>query len=250
MTLYNDWKEAEATIEYGDRMITVRCPSKIALTGALSHLAPENNHLFLRNAERARPIKYIVDVGANVGATALILHRAFPDARVLAIEPMEINYKCLLYNIRDFPQITPLKMAVSNRREVLRISMPTLKQRPDLNARFGNAGLFSVYGKDMEHSEVVQADTLDNIVDGRVDFLKIDVEGSEGLVLAGANHIMLEDRPTVLIEMRDTNIAMSGHTIEEYNRYFKAIRYREVGGYVGDTVLCPSEHKEFEWEMP
>jgi len=250
MTLYNEWKEAEATIEFDGKMITIRCPSKIALTGALGHLAPEDNHLFLRNAERARPIKYVVDVGANVGATALLLHRAFPNARVLAIEPMEINYRCLLYNIKAFPQITPLKMAVSNRHERLRLSMPTIEQRPDISVRFGNAGLFSVYGKDMEHSEVVQADTLDNIVDGRVDFLKIDVEGAEGIVLAGANRIMTKDRPALVIEMRDVNIAMAGHTIKEYNEYFKAIDYYEVGGYVGDTVLCPNEYKDFAWERP
>ena len=250
MQLYNEWLPAEATIDIDGKMVNIRCPSKIALFGALGHLCTETNHLFLRNVGKARPIDYVVDVGANVGATALLFQRAFPDARILAIEPASVNYDCLLHNIKDFSQIVPLKMAAFDKRAEIRLSMPTLAQRPDLMARFGNAGLFSVYGEDTKHSEKVCADKLDDIVDGRVDFLKIDVEGAEALVLSGANRIMTEDRPVVVIEVRESNLSMSGHTIQEYRNHFSSLSYSVVGDYRGDVVLCPKEYAAIAREMP
>ena len=250
MTLHNEWAEAEANIEYGDKMFNIKCPSKVALHGALGHLAPETNHLFMRLAEKIKPIKYVVDVGANLGATVLLFNRAFPDARILAIEPVELNYKYLLHNTQDIPNIATLKMAASDKRSSIRMSMPTSDQRPDLHRRFGNSGLYSVYGKDVEHSEMVQADTLDNIADGRVDFLKIDVEGAEALVFAGAKRIMTKDRPVIAIELSTRNIEMAGHTVYDYQDYFKTLGYILVGRYRGDSIMVPVELKHFRWVMP
>jgi hypothetical protein len=141
-------------------------------------------------------------------------------------------------------------MAVSDKRALIKISMPTSEQRPDIHRRFANSGLYSIFGEDSEHSEMVQADTLDNIVDGKVDFLKIDVEGAEALVFAGAARIMTEDRPVLVIELRGQNIEISGHTLQEFHAYFRGINYVIVGTYRGDTILCPAELKHFRWVMP
>ena len=250
MTLYNNWIEADANIDIGGKMFNIKSPSKVALSGALGHLAPETSHLFMRLAEKVKPIKYVVDVGANLGATTLLFNRAFPDARILAIEPVELNYGYLLHNTQGVSNITPLRMAASDKRSLIKISMPTSEQRPDIHRRFGNSGLYSVFGKDEEHSEMVQADTLDNIVDGKVDFLKIDVEGAEALVLAGAKRIMTEDRPVLVIELRTRNIEMAGNTVYEYQAYFRTLGYILVGRYRGDDVLCPVELEHFRWVMP
>ena len=55
-----------------------------------------------------------------------------------------------------------------------------------------------------EHSSFPRADTLDDLVDsGRLfmpDFIKLDVEGAEANVLAGAQRILAERRPHVFIE--------------------------------------------------
>ena len=250
MTLYNKWVEADANIDIGGKMFNIKSPSKIALGGALGHLAPETSHLFMRLAAKIKPIKYVVDVGANLGATALLFNRAFPDAHILAIEPVALNYHYLLHNTQGVSNITPLKMAVSDKRDSIRLSMPIAEQRPDLHRRFGNSGLYSVYGKDTEHSEVVQADTLDNIVTDKVDFLKIDVEGAEALVFAGAKRIMAKDRPVLVIELSTKNIEMAGHTVQEYQTYFRAIGYLLVGKYRGDAVMVPVELEHFRWVMP
>lgn len=241
MTLYNEWLPAEATIDVDGELRTVHAPSKVGLYGAIGHLANPSSVPFIRALGTNRPINYIVDVGANIGGTALLFHSAFPEARLLAIEPMEINYDCLARNIADIPQITLLKMAAHDKRCKIRIAMPTSEQRKDIPRSFGNSGLFSVYGQDDEHSETVAADMLDNMVDGRVDLLKIDVEGAELLVLSGAERIITKDRPIVIMELRPANILMSGNTMCDTERWGKRMGYEPAGQYMGDLVLFPIE---------
>lgn len=241
MTLYNEWMPAEATIDILGELHTIYSPSKVGLFGALGHVSNASAITFVKGLGINKPISYIVDVGANIGGVTLLFHSAFPEARVLAIEPMQVNYDCLTRNIMAFPQITPLKMAAHDKRCKIRLAMPTQEQRPDIIQSFGNSGLFSVYGKDAEHAETVAADTLDNIVDAPVDLLKIDVEGAELLVLAGAGRIVSEDRPIIIMELRPANIKMSGNTQEDVGDWAKKIGYKLVGKYTGDLVLFPRE---------
>jgi FkbM family methyltransferase len=231
---------AEATIEIMGELHTIYAPSKPGLIGGIGHLA-DSAAAFIKNLGVHKPINYIVDVGAGIGATALLFHSAFPEARILAIEPMKDNYDYLTRNTTGFPQIAPLKMVAYDKRCEVRVSMPTQEQRPDLKQGFGNSGLYSVYGQDTEHSEIVAADTLDNIVDGKVDLLKIDVEGAELLVLAGAERIASEDRPIILVEFRPANLKMAGTTGDDVRGLIKKTGYKIVGQYLSDVVLFPIE---------
>lgn len=245
--MYSNVARAEATLDIAGKMVNFRCPSKLQLRGALTHIGSDRNCRFVSGASKTKPINYVVDVGANVGATALMFHTAFPKASVLAIEPVSINHDCMLHNIKDFPQITPLKMAAYNKRCGLRLSMPSYKQRLDVFTDDLNSGLFSIYGRDYERSEIVRADRLDNIVDRPVDLLKIDVEGSEICVLEGAERIMKEDRPLLIIELRTENIKMAGHSAEEYKDYFKSVKYSAVGEYCFDIIFMPDELRHVQW---
>ena len=47
----------------------------------------------------------IVDVGANVGASALFFHRAYPQARVVCFEPSPTNLSFLRQNTAQVPQV-------------------------------------------------------------------------------------------------------------------------------------------------
>ena len=245
--MIKDWAPAEATIDLGGVMTSIKCPSKPQLLGLFKHLTFDENFLFIRGASKIKPIKYIVDVGANVGSTALLLHLAFPEARILAIEPMTINYDCLLHNTKDIPLIKTLKMGAYSKRCQLNLAMPSPEQRPDVLVKHTNGGLFSVYGEGGE-GEMAAMDRLDNLVDARVDFLKIDVEGAEGDVLDGAKRIIARDRPIIMMELRPTNMDMAGNDIEGYQRYIDAAGYRPVGNYLGDVLLHPKELKHVGWE--
>ncbi len=238
-------------MELGGELRNFRAPSKIQLFGALKHLANNRNYLFIQTLSTFKPIQYIVDVGANIGGTAMLFHLAFPDAAILAIEPMTINYDCLIDNIRGISNIVPVKKAAYSEPANIKISLPTVEQRPDMQNKLGNSGLFSIYGKDKEHSETVSAERLDDMVDRPVDILKIDVEGAEDEVLRGAKRVLTKERPIVIMEYRRSNIEMAGFELDYYENFFRTLGYFGVANYLGDVVVVPREvlaHYYEEWK--
>ncbi len=80
---------------------------------------------------------------------------------------------------------------------------------------------------------------MDDLIKEKADFIKIDTEGAEGLVLCGAKSLIERHRPVVVsefsMEMLPRVSRMSG---SEYLTYFKALGYdlhvidRRGGGLV------------------
>src|SRR5262249_19138192 len=66
--------------------------------------------------------------------------------------------------------------------------------------------------------ERVPFEPLDSVIArlglGRVDFLKIDVEGAEARVIAGASTILTTMRPLMLIEVNDKALRAQGNCAE------------------------------------
>ena len=50
------------------------------------------------------PIRTIVDAGANIGLASLYFAAAFPEARILAVEPDEENFRLLTHNVRTLEE--------------------------------------------------------------------------------------------------------------------------------------------------
>jgi len=128
----------------------------------------------------------VIDVGANVGMFTIKASLSVGEkGKVIAIEPVEENFRVLRRNIEYHrcDNVILLNKACGNRKgkSIMLISLLS-----------GTHQLKSV-GKDPEFfkKEVeVDTDTLDNICKeigiSRIDFLKIDVEGAEMDVLKGA----------------------------------------------------------------
>lgn len=129
----------------------------------------------------------IVDVGANTGNHSVFFGSFLDPADLLPIEPnaeavarLKIN---LALNGIDYD---PRGLGVA------------------VAAARGSAAL-STGGGDLVVGRLGPGGTipmlpLDDLVGGPVDFLKIDVEGMEYSVLAGARRILAADRPLLLVE--------------------------------------------------
>jgi len=59
--------------------------------------------------------KTIVDAGANIGLTSIYYANQYPEARIIAVEPEESNYRALVHNASAYPNIEPVKAALWNR---------------------------------------------------------------------------------------------------------------------------------------
>jgi FkbM family methyltransferase len=167
--------------------------------------------VYLRSFER-RELRFLrrwlgtgdlaVDVGANVGVLAMAMASAVgPDGRVLAIEPLDRNAATLRgwcrSNAIDWVEV--LEAAASSATGVVTLGLP------ETSTGFASTGHYSAGHTGM--SIQVNTVTLDDEVAARfggrrVRLLKVDVEGMEAEVLAGASQILeAGDVDAVMFEM-------------------------------------------------
>ena len=184
-------------------------------------------------AEHCRPGMSVIDVGANVGYFTMLAWAAVgAEGRVIAIEPRSENCRLLLLSVG-------LNQAVSV--ELL----PIAADRERGFAHFGtyigtNGGLLADNASALLDGRgvVVPTFALDELVNGPVDLIKLDVEGAEGRVIDGARALVAEWRPVVVTELCPAMIeSVSGCTCEEYLAFFMELGYRiqEVDPYARST---------------
>lgn len=170
----------------------------------------------------------VVDVGANIGYYLLLAEQAIgPAGKVICIEPSSEN-------------------------------LPELRRNIDLNA-FANVSLHAVALGDHEGQTGLQTGINSGIVDGtsgpytvplrrldqlvteRVDFLKIDVEGYEGQVLAGAESLIAAYKPTLFLELHPHIVGRFGYSasgiLADLKRHYARITLYEKQPSTSQSVV-------------
>ncbi len=184
--------------------------------------------------------KRIVDVGACLGTYSLLFHSVAPTAEIISLEPSGHTFPYLLRNTQHIPQIQQLRLAASDKAETLSLSIPSKEKKPFCNMGTENCGIISAYGgTDMLKSKSL-AVRLDELVD-TVDFIKIDAEGHDYPVLLGAQRLLKEARPTVMVEFLQHNFEMGGHSHNDVNALFRAYNYMVFAEMGHDFVFKPIE---------
>lgn len=141
-----------------------------------------------------------LDIGAHIGYFTLILARAVGDrGRVFAFEPEPKNYALLSRNI----EINKFKnVALEN------IALSSVSGKTNLFLDKDNLGNMSFSQENIPHvsscgSVVVESQTLDGYskkISGKISFIKMDVQGAEGLVLRGGVNLLKIHKPVILME--------------------------------------------------
>jgi FkbM family methyltransferase len=145
----------------------------------------------------------IVDVGANVGAWTAAVLRAEPSARVLAVEPNKEARARLEGQFDGDPRVRIDPRAASSAPGVLDFHLnrqthngSLLPPRPEMQRFYGVTTEWVV-----QKVVQIEATTLDELTAGEpVSLLKIDVQGAECMVLAGASST-LERAAAILLEV-------------------------------------------------
>ena len=150
---------------------------------------PEFGHLEGLIGDRAG---MAVDVGCNRGIYSYVLSRLC--RKVLAFEP---NPDLAAFARRMLPanvEVHGLALGASHGRSVLHI--PVDARGRDVHLR---ASLSEESASERRHE--VEVRPLDSFATEAVRFIKIDVEGTELAVLAGAAATIARDRPVLLVEL-------------------------------------------------
>jgi FkbM family methyltransferase len=129
-----------------------------------------------------------VDAGANIGYFSILAsHLVGPEGRVVAIEPDAINLSILGANLdrHGCSNVTVLPVAAWSEHTHLRLERP-----PDEGAGVRVGG--------PRGGGEVPAAPLDDLVDGTVDYLKVDCELTDHVVVRGAERL-LQENPSTLV---------------------------------------------------
>ena len=169
--------------------------SDVLISGPVLAGHPHEPHVWEALVPLLLPGTTFVDVGANVGLFALpAARRVGPSGRVVAVEPFADNVRllCAAAARNRFDNLEVMPFAASDRHGVVAVvsrqettnsfTPPDRAVRPD--------------------APCAPCAPLDALVGGRgrIDLVKIDVEGYEPAVIAGSRELLARHRPTMLVE--------------------------------------------------
>ncbi|WP_395671607.1 FkbM family methyltransferase [Phenylobacterium sp.] len=179
-------------------------------------------------------------VGASDGRHTYVMTQVAPQARIHAFEPSAFTFKvlklCLAWH-RIAGQVTPVHAAVAEKAGELLLVTPR-----KMSGRMGRAYAYVAEcapkgaarpdledcGAQLQPTPVIALD--DYCAErgiGRVDFIRMDIEGAELKALEGARGLLDRNRPHILIEIHPTMLAERfGGTAEAVVELFRSRGYR------------------------
>lgn len=195
----------------------------------------------------------VIDVGAAGGAhTFVAADLVGPTGRVLAVEARAGSARLLRgwRRILGADQVTIVHGAVGRDTGELTLRVPLVPTRThaDPGREGGDDG--TLLARLPARTRTVGMTTLDHLVATHgldaVDVVKVDVEGGEPDVLAGATRLLDEQRPTLILEVFDpflqrTGTSAAGLFADLAGHGYVPHRFGDDGLVVVDQPL-PDEH--------
>jgi FkbM family methyltransferase len=166
-----------------------------------------------------------LDVGANLGWFTVHLSLLVgAEGRVDAFEPrldlMDLLTKTIAEN--QLANVTVHNFALASQNSNGQVIWSSHDVNPG-----GTHLVASDFAAPEIVAQPVVVRTLDSCIAHRVDFLKIDVEGAELLVFKGAERILTQDRPVILVEINRSNLLRtSGISAPEFGLFLENLDYR------------------------
>lgn len=180
----------------------------------------------------------VLEVGANIGFFTIYFSKHVGSTgKVYAFEPIPSTYDVLKNNIllNSLINIETYNLAASSAPGEIVFRMP--------NGDHSTASMH--WHKSCEDAEeyIVNAVDLDSMFhDKKIDFVKIDVEGAEGDVIAGMEKIISASKPIVFVECSEIGRQVFWEVMKKYNyRCFHAtndkIEVKSLEDYRHDDYL-------------
>lgn len=175
-------------------------------------------------------IETIIDVGSNEGQFIKKIDGIIPGRKIIAFEPIKSVYEILLRNTKGL-NITVHNMALSDENTTSEINV---------SKNFVSSSVLdmeSIHKKVYPESEYIKKETIqlrraDDIIDiknkkGNI-LLKIDVQGYENKVLAGADNL-IKMVDAVIIEFSFEPIYKDQWLFDDTYKYFTNRDFRFIG---------------------
>jgi FkbM family methyltransferase len=207
-----------------------------SLLHSLEEIFSEDIYLF----DNENDTPYIIDCGANIGVSVLYFQRKYPKSKILAFEPDENIFKILEKNINTFqhPSTEIRKEAVWIKDEDLQF--------------YSEGGLAGSCVTDFAKKNqiiTVKAVDLKKYLQQPVDFLKIDIEGAE--------NVLIFDIADSLKNVKNLFLEYHGILDEEQNlgEILNLLKSKGFEYYIrvaGETIIhpfCNEKPKSFNQQL-
>lgn len=167
-----------------------------------------------------------VDLGANIGASAVYLMQLDPRIHVCAVEPEPGNFSVLEANCNGLP-INAVHAAIASAPGTLWISDPGIGE---WGFRVGSSGKSQIEAITMTHI----LERFGESAGSKPLICKIDIEGSEA-ELFSANDEWIDDFPLIVIELHDWLLPGTGNS----RNFLRAISKRNFDVvHRGENTFC------------
>jgi len=171
---------------------------------------PKENHILL-------------DIGGHIGSHSILYSTYLPNSSILTFEPQSVLYSILNKNIdiNHLTNIQTFNKAVGHKNRTCHMA-DTLYDGYDLKIDYETNKLFNYGGMTIgTNGEEIEMIRIDDLNLNGCDYMKMDVEGCESLVLLGAMDTIRKYKPIIMFEHSDKHL--NQHITKELNLYSWAI---------------------------
>jgi len=185
----------------------------------------------------------VLDIGANIGYdTVLFAEKTGKTGKVIAIEPDPINFEILQKNIKEngLKNVVAVQAAVGNENKKMKIfesktnygdhrlweetplNQNPLPDKPEFPLKEGDKSRKSVevFCRRLD-------DLLKELDYQKIDFIKMDVQGFEPLVIEGGKEMIEKNKPIIFFEYWPWGAKNAGSEIKEMMEFFRKI-YKKI----------------------
>lgn len=229
-------------------------PKPADLEFYLRRPSPIEPHLKFLLKRTSRPV--IFDIGACEGEDSIRYSRLFPGARLFAFEPLPANLEILRTNLAKYSVVAEvIPAALSDRRGSAEFHIsdgrpPELFSGEDWNYGNKSSSLLPPAEAGPMHGWItfprritVPCETLVDVCASRgidrIDFIHMDVQGAEGLVLEGAKAMLPRIR-MIWLEVSNQELYKGQKLRGEIEQMLAsqgfALAYQELRGAEGDQL--------------
>ncbi len=143
-------------------------------------------------------VQSVIDLGANIGISTLVLANKFPEAHVIALEPEKNNFQLLQLNTSTKKNIKILNAAVWYQDGKVNIIDDTVKSNE-----------FKVTNSSKSiKNEMIESISISSLMNRfnflKIDLLKIDIEGAEEDIFVKGDLSWLSKIRCCIIEIHST----------------------------------------------
>lgn len=136
----------------------------------------------------------VLDIGANRGQFAAMIHRVLPDARLYSFEPLEDCYNELLKKMGHLPRFRAFNFALGDRNgqaQIYRNDFTPSSSMLPMEQLHKRAFPFTAHATITQKIEIRRLDDVSQQLDIVDDVLvKIDVQGTEDKVICGGEKLL------------------------------------------------------------